>query len=77
MLVTLLLVVVVIILVWNTEIRYQQITRRDQAIAVFLSSVLYISVFLARLYVELGVELNAFIALVVILYTITVPQIVK
>ncbi len=75
--VTILMLAGVIILVWQVEIRDQGIIRNDQLVAVFMSSILYIVLFLSRTYVELGVELQAFSALVVILYTIVVPQVVK
>lgn len=75
--VTILLLLAAVVLIWQSEIRNQQITRQDQVVAVFVSTILYLLFFVTRFYVELGVELQAFTAFVVILYTIVVPQVVR
>jgi hypothetical protein len=75
--VTILLILAALVLIYQVEIKNQELTRQDQVVAVAVSTVLYLVLFLVRAYVELGVELQAFSAFVVILYTIVVPQVIK
>lgn len=74
---SIIIVLAILGLFYYFEIKNQQITRRDQLYVTFGSIILYTGLFLLRLYIDVGVQTEALIGLVVVLWTALTPQIVK
>lgn len=74
---SLIIILAVLGLVYYIEIKDQLISRQDQLIVTFISVMLYVGLFLFRLYIDPEAQVEALIGLVVILWTAITPQIVK
>ena len=73
----LLAIVVALALVYFIEIRTQQVTKKDQILVAFGSTVMYIGIALIHLYLTTDIQVDGLIAIVVLGWTSLTPYLVK